>query len=122
MTGTSNPHTPQGCHLRAAENVIDKLALMGWTNIVDGLSLLLPPLSPSNSSIASDHKEGSVAALVSWLLPRALGSGLDTKGTDRSVDPLVTAAARLGITGLDPMQLQRGHGPVRGVGVRTTHS
>lgn len=86
--------------------------LLGWTNTTDGLSLLLPP----NPSTASDH-----TALVSWLLPRAVGpDGMDhtrreAKGTDRAVDALVSAAAQISFTELDPKQLQRGHGPVRGV-------
>ena len=110
------PTTHQGSHLRAAENVMDKLSLLGWPGdptIGEALALLSPP---------SSNAPG-VEAVAAWLLPRVPSeqpadrrAAAEAKGGgDRSTyQVLVSAVARLGVVGLDPEELRRGHGPVRG--------
>jgi hypothetical protein len=107
--------------------VVDKLALLGLPAGAgaDGLTFLLPPAA------APTGPNGLTAAeAAAWLLRRISGGAaerdshqhqqqqqqrrrLEAKGdNDDDRHSLVAAVARLGITGLDPVELRRGHGPV----------
>lgn len=114
----------QGADLRAAEAVVDKLALLGWrgASTKDALAFLVPCCVPTNPADEED-----LTALLAWLLQRITDGGGSNRAQQQqqqqreakggtasgSIQPILACLMELGITELDAERLRRGHGPVR---------